>query len=145
MDINDIRKILPHRYPMLLVDKVIEIKNKTIVAVKNVSSNEPFFQGHFPEEPIMPGVLLVEAMTQAGGLLVLKDAEDASSWSTYFLKIDNVKFRMKVVPGDTLVFRVELQGPITHGIGTMQAYAFVGENCVAEATVTAQIVKNEPL
>jgi UDP-3-O-[3-hydroxymyristoyl] N-acetylglucosamine deacetylase/3-hydroxyacyl-[acyl-carrier-protein] dehydratase len=142
MDINDIRKKLPHRYPMLLIDKVIEIKDNTVVAVKNVSGNEPFFQGHFPEEPVMPGVLLVEAMTQAGGLLVLKDAKETDNWSTYFLKIDNVKFRQKVIPGDTLVFRVELQGSINHGIGTLQAYAFVGENCVAEATVTAQIVKN---
>lgn len=143
LDINDIRKLLPHRYPMLLVDKVTEIKNNTIVAVKNVSGNEPFFQGHFPDEPVMPGVLLVEAMTQAGGLLVLKDVGENEKWSTYFLKIDNVKFRQKVIPGDTLVFRVELQGPICHGIGTLQAYAFVGENCVAEATVTAQIVKNK--
>ena len=142
MDINDIRKKLPHRYPMLLIDKVIEIKDNTVVAVKNVSGNEPFFQGHFPEEPVMPGVLLVEAMTQAGGLLVLKDAKETDNWSTYFLKIDNVKFRQKIIPGDTLVFRVELQGSINHGIGTLQAYAFVGENCVAEATVTAQIVKN---
>lgn len=140
-DINRIRKILPHRYPMQLVDKVIEIKETSIVAIKNVTSNEPFFQGHFPNEPVMPGVLQIEAMAQAGGLLVLGNVEDPEKYSTYFLKIDNVKFRQKVVPGDTLIFKVELVSPIRHGIGTMQGYAFIGENCVAEATFTAQISK----
>lgn len=140
-DINRIRKILPHRYPMQLVDKVIEIKETSIVAIKNVTSNEPFFQGHFPNEPVMPGVLQIEAMAQAGGLLVLGNVEDPEKYNTYFLKIDNVKFRQKVVPGDTLIFKVELVSPIRHGIGTMQGYAFIGENCVAEATFTAQISK----
>ncbi|MGN1256926.1 MAG: bifunctional UDP-3-O-[3-hydroxymyristoyl] N-acetylglucosamine deacetylase/3-hydroxyacyl-ACP dehydratase [Bacteroidaceae bacterium] len=141
MDVNRIRQILPHRYPMQLVDKVIEIRENSIVAIKNVTSNEPFFQGHFPNEPVMPGVLQVEAMAQAGGLLVLGNVEHPEEYSTYFLKIDNVKFRQKVVPGDTLVFKVELVSPIRHGIGTMQGYAFIGENCVAEATFTAQIAK----
>jgi UDP-3-O-[3-hydroxymyristoyl] N-acetylglucosamine deacetylase/3-hydroxyacyl-[acyl-carrier-protein] dehydratase len=143
MDVNKIRTLLPHRYPMLLVDKVVDIKEHYIVAVKNVTTNEPFFQGHFPEEPVMPGVLLVEAMAQAGGLLVLHDKEEPETYSTYFLNIDNVKFRQKVVPGDTLVLRVEQVAPLRHSIGTMQGYAFIGENCVAEATFTAQVVKNK--
>ena len=141
MDINRIRQILPHRYPMQLVDKVIDIRENSIVAIKNVTSNEPFFQGHFPSEPVMPGVLQIEAMAQAGGLLVLSNVDTPELYSTYFLKIDNVKFRQKVVPGDTLIFKVELVSPIRHGIGTMQGYAFIGENCVAEATFTAQISK----
>ena len=143
MDVNKIRTLLPHRYPMLLVDKVVDIKEHYIVAVKNVTTNEPFFQGHFPEEPVMPGVLLVEAMAQAGGLLVLHDKEEPETYSTYFLNIDNVKFRQKVVPGDTLVLRVEQVAPLRHSIGTMQGYAFIGENCVAEAMFTAQVVKNK--
>ncbi len=141
MDVNRIRQILPHRYPMQLVDKVIEMKEQSIVAIKNVTSNEPFFQGHFPSEPVMPGVLQIEAMAQAGGLLVLSKVDDPEKYSTYFLKIDNVKFRQKVVPGDTLIFKVEMASPFRHGIGTMQGYAFIGENCVAEATFTAQIAK----
>ena len=141
MDVNRIRQILPHRYPMQLVDKVIDIRENSIVAIKNVTSNEPFFQGHFPSEPVMPGVLQIEAMAQAGGLLVLSNVNNPELYSTYFLKIDNVKFRQKVVPGDTLIFKVELVSPIRHGIGTMQGYAFIGENCVAEATFTAQISK----
>ena len=141
MDVNRIRQILPHRYPMQLVDKVIDIRENSIVAIKNVTSNEPFFQGHFPSEPVMPGVLQIEAMAQAGGLLVLSNVDNPELYSTYFLKIDNVKFRQKVVPGDTLIFKVELVSPIRHGIGTMQGYAFIGETCVAEATFTAQISK----
>ena len=141
MDVNRIRQILPHRYPMQLVDKVIEMKEQSIVAIKNVTSNEPFFQGHFPSEPVMPGVLQIEAMAQAGGLLVLSKVDDPEKYSTYFLKIDNVKFRQKVVPGDTLIFKVEMASPLRHRIGTMQGYAFIGENCVAEATFTAQIAK----
>ena len=140
MDVAGIRKLLPHRYPMLLVDKVIRIRENSIVAVKNVTNNEPFFQGHFPGEPVMPGVLLIEAMAQAGGLLVLNGKEHPETFSTYFLHIDNVKFRQKVVPGDTLIFRVEMVTPLRHNIGTMQGYAFIGENCVAEATFTAQVI-----
>lgn len=143
IDNRRIKEMLPHRYPMQLVDKVVEIKNGIIVAVKNVTANEPFFQGHFPNEPVMPGVIIIEAMAQAGGLLVLNDMKDAGSISTYFLKIDDVKFRQKVIPGDTLVFRASLSTPIRHGIATIQAYAFVGENCVCEAALTAQIVKNK--
>jgi UDP-3-O-[3-hydroxymyristoyl] N-acetylglucosamine deacetylase/3-hydroxyacyl-[acyl-carrier-protein] dehydratase len=143
MDVNRIRELLPHRYPMQLVDKVIELGPTTIVGVKNVTSNEPFFQGHFPEEPVMPGVLMVEAMAQCGGLLVLNTLEEPERWSTYFMKIDDVKFRQKVVPGDTLLFKVELLAPVRHGISSMKGYMFVGDNVVAEATFTAQIIKNK--
>lgn len=143
MDVNRIRELLPHRYPMQLVDKVVETGSNFIVAVKNVTSNEAFFQGHFPQEPVMPGVLQIEAMAQAGGLLVLNSIEEPERWSTYFLRIDDVKFRKKVVPGDTLLFRVELIPPIRHGIATMRGFAFVGETVVMEATFTAQITKNK--
>ncbi|MCI6727695.1 MAG: bifunctional UDP-3-O-[3-hydroxymyristoyl] N-acetylglucosamine deacetylase/3-hydroxyacyl-ACP dehydratase [Bacteroidales bacterium] len=143
MDVNRIRQLLPHRYPMQLVDKVVETGSNYIVAVKNVTANEEFFQGHFPQEPVMPGVLQIEAMAQAGGLLVLNSVEEPERWSTYFLRIDDVKFRRKVVPGDTLVFRVELLSPIRHGISSMHGFAFVGETIVMEATFTAQIVKNK--
>lgn len=143
MDVNRIRELLPHRYPMQLVDKVVETGSNFIVAVKNVTSNEAFFQGHFPQEPVMPGVLQIEAMAQAGGLLVLNSIEEPKRWSTYFLRIDDVKFRKKVVPGDTLLFRVELITPIRHGIATMRGFAFVGETVVMEATFTAQITKNK--
>ena len=143
MDNIRIRELLPHRYPMQLVDKVVAMGATTIVGVKNITANEPFFQGHFPQEPVMPAVLQIEAMAQCGGLLVLSQVEEPERWSTYFLKIDNVKFRQKVVPGDTLLFRVELLSPVRHGISSMQGYMFVGDNVVAEATFTAQIVKNK--
>lgn len=139
--INDIRRMLPHRYPMQLVDKVIEMGKNHIVGVKNITSNEPFFQGHFPEEPVMPGVLQVEAMAQVGGLLVLSQVEDPERYSTYFMKIDNVKFRQKVVPGDTLIFHLSFITPIRRGCAVMKGYAFVGEKIVSEAEFMAQIVK----
>ena len=143
MDVNRIRELLPHRYPFLLVDKVIDRGDNFIVGVKNVSGNEPFFQGHFPSEPVMPGVLQVEAMAQVGGLLVLSQVEDPERYSTYFMKIDNVKFRQKVVPGDTLVFHLSLTTPIRRGCAVMKGYAFVGEKIVSEAEFMAQIVKNK--
>ncbi|MDE6000420.1 MAG: bifunctional UDP-3-O-[3-hydroxymyristoyl] N-acetylglucosamine deacetylase/3-hydroxyacyl-ACP dehydratase [Bacteroidaceae bacterium] len=143
MDVNKIRHLLPHRYPMQLVDKVIAVDEMEIVAVKNVTSNEPFFTGHFPQEPVMPGVLIVEAMAQAGGLLVLSNVEEPERWSTYFMKIDNVKFRRKVVPGDTLIFKVKMLGPLRRGIATMAGLVFVGETVAAEAEFTAQIIKNK--
>lgn len=141
--INDIRRMLPHRYPMQLVDKVIEMGKSHIVGVKNITSNEPFFQGHFPEEPVMPGVLQVEAMAQVGGLLVLSQVEDPERYSTYFMKIDNVKFRQKVVPGDTLIFHLSFITPIRRGCAVMKGYAFVGEKIVSETEFMAQIVKNK--
>lgn len=141
MDVNRIRELLPHRYPFQLVDKVIEMGASYIVGIKNITANEPFFQGHFPQEPVMPGVLQIEAMAQVGGLLVLNSVDEPERYSTYFMKIDGVKFRQKVVPGDTLLFRVELLAPIRRGISTMKGYAFVGEKVVCEAEFMAQIVK----
>lgn len=143
MDINRIKELLPHRYPFLLVDKIIEIGGNHIVGVKNVTVNEPFFQGHFPQEPVMPGVLLVEAMAQTGGLMVLNSVDDPECYSTYFMKIDGVKFRQKVVPGDTLILRLEMIAPIRRGISTMKGYVFVGEKLACEAEFMAQIAKNK--
>lgn len=143
MDNVRIKQMLPHRYPMQLVDKVVSMGATSIVGVKNASANELFFQGHFPEEPVMPGVLQIEAMAQCGGLLVLSQVEEPEKWSTYFLRIDDVKFRRKVVPGDTLLFSVELLQPIRHSISSMKGYAFVGDNVVSEATFTAQVIKNK--
>ncbi|PID89766.1 MAG: UDP-3-O-[3-hydroxymyristoyl] N-acetylglucosamine deacetylase [Bacteroidia bacterium] len=144
MDINRIMQLLPHRPPFLLVDKVLEIKgNEEIVGVKNVTMNEPFFVGHFPEEPVMPGVLIIEAMAQVSGLMVLNTLPDPERYSTYFLKIDNIKFRRKVVPGDTIIFKVKMLAPIRRGITEMRGKAFVGPNVVAEGEFMAQIVKNK--
>ena len=143
MDNIRIRELLPHRYPMQLVDKVISLGSNSIVGIKNVTANEPFFTGHFPQEPVMPGVLQIEAMAQCGGLLVLSQVDEPERWSTYFMRIDEVKFRQKVVPGDTLLFKVELLHPVRHGVSSMKGYVFVGDHIVSEATFTAQIVKNK--
>ena len=140
-DITQIEKWLPHRYPFLLVDKIIELSDSHVVGVKNVSFNEQFFQGHFPNNPVMPGVLLIEAMAQTGGMLALSTVEDPGNWDTYFLKIENAKFKHKVVPGDTVLFKMELMAPIRRGICQMQATAYVGNKIVSEAELTAQIVK----
>ncbi|HSL86411.1 MAG TPA: bifunctional UDP-3-O-[3-hydroxymyristoyl] N-acetylglucosamine deacetylase/3-hydroxyacyl-ACP dehydratase, partial [Bacteroidales bacterium] len=141
--IEDIKKLLPHRAPFLLVDKIIYIDDTTVVGIKNVTFNEPFFQGHFPDEPVMPGVLLVEALAQAGGLLVLSAIDEPEKYSTYFLKIDKLKFKHKVVPGDTVILKMELTEPMRRGIVTMFGQAFVGSNLVMEGEMTAQVVKNK--
>lgn len=143
MDINEIRHRLPHRYPFALVDKIIEKGETYIVGVKNVTINEPFFQGHFPQEPVMPGVLQIEAMAQTGGLLVLSQVEEPERYSTYFMKIDNVKFHQKVVPGDTIIFHVSFMTPLRRGCAVMKGYAFVGEKVVSECEFMAQIIKNK--
>ncbi len=139
MDVNKIKQLLPHRFPFLMVDKIIDIQKDFIVGIKNVTANEPFFQGHFPNEPVMPGVLLVEGMAQAGGIFVLRSME--GKFSTYFMKIDNVKFRKKVVPGDTIIFKVILTSPIRRGIAEMRGLCYVGDTIVAEGDYMAQIVK----
>jgi UDP-3-O-[3-hydroxymyristoyl] N-acetylglucosamine deacetylase/3-hydroxyacyl-[acyl-carrier-protein] dehydratase len=139
MDVNKIKELLPHRFPFLLVDKIIDIQDDYLVGIKNVTANEPFFQGHFPDEPVMPGVLLVEAMAQAGGIFVLRSMK--GKFSTYFMKIDNVKFRKKVLPGDTIVLKVVLTSPIRRGIAEMRGLCYVGDSIVAEGDYMAQIVK----
>lgn len=143
LDNNRIRELLPHRYPMLLVDKVIEMSSHHIVGVKNITANEPFFPGHFPQEPVLPGVLQIEAMAQTGGLLVLNTVENPEEYSTYFMKIDNVKFRQKVVPGDTLLFHVSFMTDLRRGCAVMKGIAFVGEKIVSECEFMAQIIRNK--
>jgi len=143
MDVLKIRELLPHRYPFLMVDKVIEIKDNYIVGVKNITANEPMFTGHFPQEPVFPGVLQIEAMAQCGGLFVLNQMDPEKSYSTYFMKIDGIKFRKKIVPGDTLIIKVELLAPMRRGISTMKGYIFVGNQLASEGEFMAQIVENK--
>lgn len=140
---QEIGKILPHKHPFLLVDKVMKISSEEVIAVKNITGDQYFFQGHFPHEPIMPGVLQLEAMAQAGGVLVLADKEHPEKWSTYFVKIENAKFKDKVVPGDTLVIRMALTGPVRRGLCMMKGEAFVGNKMVCEANMMAQIIENK--
>jgi len=141
--LEDIKKRIPHRAPFLLVDKIISLDENIVVGIKNVTFNEPYFQGHFPDEPVMPGVLLVEALAQAGGLLVLGNIDEPEKYSTYFLKIDKLKFKHKVVPGDTIILKMELIEPVRRGIVTMYGQAFVGNNLVVEGEMTAQVIKNK--
>ena len=143
MDVNDVMNILPHRPPFLLVDKIIELTESSVIGVKNVTMNEPFFVGHFPGKPVMPGVLQVEAMAQTGGILALKSVPDPENYLTFFMKIDNVKFKQQVVPGDTLIFKLELLAPIRRGICQMQGYAYANGKLVTEAVLMAQIVKQK--
>ncbi len=139
----DIMRILPHKYPFLLVDKIVDISPKHIVGIKNVTVNEGFFQGHFPNNPIMPGVLQIEAMAQVGGVMIMSDLEDPENYTTYFMKIENAKFKEKVVPGDTLVIRMELTAPVRRGICMMRGQIFVGDKIVTEAELMAQIMKKK--
>ncbi len=141
--LEDIKKRLPHRYPFLMVDRIISMNETTVVGIKNVTFDEPYFQGHFPDEPVMPGVLLVESLAQCGGLLILSTVEEPEKYSTYFLKIDKLKFKHKVVPGDTVILRMELIDPIRRGIVMMFGQAYVGNTLVAEGEMTAQIIKNK--
>ncbi len=142
-DITDIKKLLPHRPPFLLVDKVLHVSKNRIIATKNITMNEPFFVGHFPEEPVMPGVLIVEAMAQAGGILVLSPVDEPEKYSTYFLKIDKVKFKRKVVPGDTLILVCQYISPVRRGVVTMHGEAYVGNELACEGDLTASIIKNK--
>lgn len=142
-DINEIKRLLPHRPPFLLVDRIIRMNEREVVGLKNVSMNEGFFTGHFPDEPLMPGVLILEAMAQTGGILVLSSVKDPENYITYFLKIDNVKFRQKVVPGDTIIFHLELITPVRRGICYMRGTAYVGNKITTEAELMAQIVRKK--
>jgi UDP-3-O-[3-hydroxymyristoyl] N-acetylglucosamine deacetylase/3-hydroxyacyl-[acyl-carrier-protein] dehydratase len=142
-DINDIERILPHRYPFLMVDKIIEIHENSILGVKNITMNEPQFTGHFPGNPVFPGVLQIEAMAQVGGIFALTKVEDPHLYSTYFMKIDNVRFKQKVMPGDTIVFELELTSPIRRGLVEMSGKAYVNGKVVSEASMLAQIIKDK--
>lgn len=141
MDVTEVMNLLPHRYPFLLVDKIIEVSDTHVVGVKNITMNEHFFQGHFPNNPVFPGVLQIEALAQTGGILALYNVPDKGNWDTYFLKIENTKFKAKVMPGDTLILKMELIEPIRRGIVHMQGTAYVGSKIVSEGELTAQIVR----
>jgi UDP-3-O-[3-hydroxymyristoyl] N-acetylglucosamine deacetylase/3-hydroxyacyl-[acyl-carrier-protein] dehydratase len=142
LDINDISRMLPHRYPFLLVDRILEMDESSITGVKNVTMNEPFFMGHFPNNPVMPGVLQVEAMAQVGGIFALSSVDNPEEYTTYFMKIDNVRFKQKVLPGDTIIFHLELISPIRRGLVNMRGRGFVRGQLVSEAEMLAQIAKH---
>jgi len=141
MNIEQVKAMLPHRYPFLMIDKILELTSEKVVGVKNVTGNENFFQGHFPGNPVFPGVLQMEALAQTGGILALATVEDPQLYDTYFLKMDNVKFKQMVVPGDTIILKMELLSPVRRGIVQMQGTAYVGNKIVSEGELTAQIIK----
>lgn len=142
-DINDIEKMLPHRYPFLMVDKIMEIQDESIIGVKNITMNEPIFQGHFPGNPVFPGVLQIEAMAQVGGIFALSNVDEPELYSTYFMKIDKVKFKQKVLPGDTIVFELYLISPIRRGLVNMGGVGYVNGKPVVEAEMLAQVIKDK--
>jgi UDP-3-O-[3-hydroxymyristoyl] N-acetylglucosamine deacetylase/3-hydroxyacyl-[acyl-carrier-protein] dehydratase len=142
-NIVDIERMLPHRYPFLMVDKIMEIQEESIIGVKNITMNEPIFTGHFPGNPVFPGVLQIEAMAQVGGIFALSKVEEPHLYSTYFMKINNVKFKQKVVPGDTVVFELNLMSPIRRGLVEMSGKAYVNGKVVCEAEMLAQVIKDK--
>src|SRR5690606_10988602 len=142
-DINQIEKMLPHRFPFLMVDRIVEITENSIVGIKNITMNEPIFTGHFPGNPVFPGVLQIEAMAQVGGIFALSKVDEPHLYSTYFMKIDNVKFKQKVLPGDTIAFELKLLSPIRRGLVNMGGAGYVNGKVVVEADMLAQIVKDK--
>ncbi len=145
LDVEGVKKMLPHRYPFLLVDKIVELSENSVVGIKNITYQEHVFQGHFPNNPVYPGVMIVESLAQTGGILALSNVDNPSDWDTYFLKIENTKFKFRVVPGDTLILKMELLSPIRRGIVHMQGTAYVGNKIVAEGDLTAQIINRTKL
>ena len=145
MDVQEVKSFIPHRYPFLLVDKIIRLNDKEVVGIKNVTANEEFFTGHFPDNPVFPGVLQMEALAQTGGILALNTVENPSDWDTYFLKMDNVKFKRKVLPGDTLILKMVLIAPIRRGIVQMKGSTYVGDQLASEGDLIAQIVDRTKL
>ncbi len=142
-DIQEIQKLLPHRPPFLMVDRIIEMDSDSIVGIKNIGVNEGFFRGHFPSEPVMPGVLQIEAMAQVGGILVLKNVDEPEKYSTYFARVQNFRFRRKVVPGDVVVFKLVITEPLNHALVSMSGKAWVGDSVVCEGDMVAQVIKNK--